>query len=155
MRGIHRLRYSSLEPEDGSRKFRQGNDETYWDRQKGAKIGRYEGRVEDQLAPYLKPQESGNKVGVRSAEITDVNGIGFVINGMPTVELNALPYTAEQLEVASHGYKLPETDHTVVRVNLAQMGVAGDDTWGAPTHSEFTLYAEQNYRYGFSLKGIK
>jgi len=35
------------------------------------------------------------------------------------------------------------------------MGVAGDDTWGAPTHSEFTLYAEQNYRYGFSLKGIK
>ena len=135
--------------------YGKGPHETYIDRQKGAKVGRYEARVADQLTPYLKPQESGNKVGVRSAEVLNDADLGLVIKGAPTFELSALPYTDQQLEAASHAYKLPETDHTVVRINLAQMGVAGDDTWGARTHPEYTLYSKQNYRFNFSLNGFK
>lgn len=135
--------------------YGKGPHETYIDRQKGAKVGRYEARVADQLTPYLKPQESGNKVGVRSAEVLNEAGLGLAIKGAPTFELNALPYTDQQLEAASHAYKLPETDDTVVRINLAQMGVAGDDTWGARTHPEYTLFSKQNYRFNFSLNGIK
>lgn len=135
--------------------YGKGPHESYLDKQKGAKIGRYTGRVANQMVPYLKPQECGNKIGVRSADIINEAGIGLALSGQPTFELNALPYTDKQLELASHSYKLPKTDHTVVRINLAQMGIAGDDTWGAPTHPEFTLYAEQNYHFSFSLAGVK
>jgi beta-galactosidase len=33
------------------------------------------------------------------------------------------------------------------------MGVGGDDSWGAKTHPEYTLYANRNYAFSFVLKG--
>ena len=44
--------------------------------------------------------------------------------------------------------------HTVVRVALQQMGIAGDDTWGARTHPEFLLPAGEDLHLCFSFKGI-
>jgi len=41
--------------------------ETYSDRLVGAKIDFYSGKVSEQLAKYLSPQESGNKSLVRFA----------------------------------------------------------------------------------------
>ncbi|PTM59862.1 glycoside hydrolase family 2 TIM barrel-domain containing protein [Desmospora activa] len=135
--------------------YGKGPHETYWDRSTGAKVGVYRGTVQDQYVPYLKPQECGNKTDVRWATITDHNGIGLKINGLPLVELNALSYTSSQLEEASHGYQLPQSDQVVVRINDKQMGVGGDDSWGARTHPEFTLYANRSYSYSFTLAGIE
>ena len=42
-----------------------GPHETYADRLAAAKVGVYQGSVSSMLHPYLRPQESGNKVGVR------------------------------------------------------------------------------------------
>ncbi|CAG7628040.1 glycoside hydrolase family 2 TIM barrel-domain containing protein [Paenibacillus allorhizosphaerae] len=131
-----------------------GPHETYWDRQASGRIGRYEGRVADQYVPYLRPQECGNKTEVRYAELTDGQGIGLRITGEPVFELNALPYTPSELEASDHGYKLPVSDKTVLRVNAQQMGIGGDDSWGARTHPEYTLYANRAYCYSFRLKGI-
>jgi len=135
--------------------YGKGPHESYWDKQKSARIGRYKGLVSEQYVPYLKPQECGNKVGVRSAQVTNEAEVGLSIKGSPTFELNVLPYTVAELELASHSYKLPKTDHTVVRINLAQMGVGGDDSWGQRTHSDFTLFANQNYHFSFSFTGVK
>lgn len=52
-----------------------GPHESYADRQTGARLGIHEGRVRDQLVPYTRPQECGNKVGVRWAVIA--NGTGM------------------------------------------------------------------------------
>lgn len=135
--------------------YGKGPHENYWDKNKSAKIGLYQGKVEDQYVPYLKPQECGNKTEVRWATVTDKRGVGLKITGLPTVEVNVLPYLPIELEEASHQYKLPESDKTVVRVNLKQMGVGGDDSWGQKTHPEFTLYADQTYHYQFKLKPIQ
>lgn len=135
--------------------FGNGPQDTYWDRQKGARIGLYTGKVAEQLAPYLRPQESGNKTEVRWAAITDSNGFGIKVSGVPTVEVNALPYTPQEIEKYDHHYKLPEIDKTVVRVNYRQMGVGGDTSWGAKTHPEFTLPADRVYEYSFIFKGIE
>ncbi|MDQ0974769.1 hypothetical protein QFZ31_004647 [Neobacillus niacini] len=113
------------------------------------------GKVKDQYIPYLKPQECGNKTEVRWAAITNNEGIGLMINGLPTVEVNALPYTPHEIEQHDHGYKLPEIDKVTLRINYKQMGVGGDDSWGAKTHPEFTLYANRTYTYCFTLKGIE
>ncbi|GGM38530.1 beta-galactosidase [Paraliobacillus quinghaiensis] len=131
--------------------YGKGPHESYWDKQRSAKIARYEGYVRDQYVPYLKPQECGNKVGVRTADLVNVDGVGLTIKGLPTVELNALPYTPKELEAAGHGYALPETDHTVLRINHAQMGVGGDDSWGQRTHKDFTLFANRIYSYRFTI----
>jgi len=135
--------------------YGKGPHENYIDREKGAKIGKYCGKVSKQYTPYLKPQECGNKIGVRWAKIYGEDGTGLKITGMPTIEFNALPYLPEELEQASHMYKLPESDKTVVRVNFKQMGVGGDDSWGQKTHPEFTLYADQTYKYSYILTPIR
>ena len=76
------------------------------------------------------------------------------IEGSPTVEINALPYTPMELEEASHSYLLPEITKSVIRVNDKQMGVGGDDSWGSKTHPEFTLYADKEYRYSFTISAL-
>jgi len=135
--------------------YGKGPHENYWDRAKGAKIGLYSGKVADQFVPYLKPQECGNKTEVRWASITDRNGTGIFITAVADMELNVLPYTPYELEAYSHPCKLPKSDKVVVRVNFKQMGVGGDDSWGARTHPEFTLSADRNYVFYFKMKGIK
>ena len=130
-----------------------GPEETYVDRLRGGKLGIYEKSVEENLARYLTPQESGNKCGVRWAKVTDRRGRGLLFSG-DGLSVNVLPYTPHELENASHAYELPPVHHTVVRVALQQMGVAGDDTWGARTHPEYLLPAEQDLHLTFCFKGI-
>jgi len=136
--------------------YGRGPIETYWDRKSGAKIGIYESTAAESLTPYLKPQECGNLTDVRWMEITDAGGKGIRISGMPDLEVSALPYTAAELEAAPHEYQLPPAGaRTVVRVNARQMGVGGDDSWGARTHPEYTLYANRNYRMTYTLSAIR
>lgn len=134
--------------------YGKGPHENYWDRSTGARIGLFSGKVKEQLVPYLRPQETGNKTEVRYATVTNANGAGFRIDGAPLFELNALPYTPFELESYDHQHLLPSSDKTVVRVNDRQMGVGGDDSWGARTHPEYTLYANRTYSLSFVLKGI-
>jgi beta-galactosidase len=39
-------------------------------------------------------------------------------------------------------------------VDYGQMGVGGDDSWGAPTHAEFMLPAA-GYSYKFRLEPVR
>ncbi|TKJ89750.1 beta-galactosidase [Paenibacillus sp. CFBP13512] len=131
-----------------------GPHETYWDRKSSGKVGIYTGTVAEQMAPYLKPQECGNKVDVRSATITNSDGVGLQITGLPLIELNVLPYTPAELEAAPHHYQLPVSGHTVVRINDKQTGVGGDDSWGSEPHPQYRLYANRSYTYSYVMQGI-
>ena len=132
--------------------YGRGPHENYWDRKTGARLGLFSGRVEDQFVPYIQPQECGNKTDVRFSSITHgLGGPGFHIEANPLLELNALPWTPAELEANDHLHKLPASHKTVVRVNYKQMGVAGDNSWGARTHPEFTLPADQTYDFRFTL----
>jgi beta-galactosidase len=53
-----------------------------------------------------------------------------------------------------HDYELPQIHYTVVRANLKQMGIAGDNTWGALTHEEFLLPADEKLSFSFTFKGV-
>ncbi|MDQ8732959.1 glycoside hydrolase family 2 TIM barrel-domain containing protein [Paenibacillus sp. LHD-38] len=134
--------------------YGKGPDETYWDRQTGGKLGLYGGKVRDQLVPYIRPQECGNKMDVRHAAVTNAQGEGLVLRGEPHFELNVLPYTPSELEAHDHIYLLPESDKTVVRVNHKQTGVGGHDSWGQRPEKEYILYANQVYTHRFSIQGI-
>lgn len=133
--------------------YGMGPEETYVDRCKGAKLGIYNNKVEDNMAKYLVPQECGNKVGVRWATVTDRKGRGMMFVG-DQIEFSALPYTPHEMENAMHPYELPQVHYTVVRVSKQQMGIAGDDSWGAKTHPEYLLNTDEKITFTFDFKGI-
>jgi beta-galactosidase len=135
--------------------YGKGPFENHWDRSTGAKVGIYEGKVEEQFVNYLKPQECGNKTEVRWAKLTNEKGIGVLIKGDSLLEVNALPYTPFELEENDHPYKLPISDKVALRINYKQMGVGGDDSWGAKTHPEFTLPSNKVYEYSYTIKVIE
>lgn len=130
-----------------------GPEETYADRQKGAKLGIYRNRVADNMAKYLVPQECGNKVGVRYAKLTDARGRGMLFEG-DALSFSALPYTPHELENAMHDYELPKVHYTVVRVAKAQLGVGGDDSWGALVHPEYHIDISKPLEFVFRFRGI-
>ncbi len=133
--------------------YGMGPSETYADRCKGAKLGIYSNKVEDNMAQYLVPQECGNKIGVRWATITDRKGRGMKFFG-DNLNFSALPYTPHEIENARHSFELPQVHYTVVRVAKAQMGIAGDDSWGSRTHDEYLIPVEEKMEFTFSFKGI-
>ncbi|WP_256757105.1 glycoside hydrolase family 2 TIM barrel-domain containing protein [Cohnella sp. WQ 127256] len=134
--------------------YGNGPHENYWDRSSGARLGLFTGKVNEQAAPYLRPQETGNKTEVRYAMLTNEDGLGIKLEGSPVFELNVLPYTPQEMEQYDHHHLLPLPTKSVVRVNYKQMGVGGDDSWGARTHPDFMLFANRHYSYSFVLKGI-
>ena len=140
---LNRVRYFGLGPQ-----------ENYIDRNAGARLGLFDYRVSENLTPYARPQECGNRTGVRWAEITDYRGRGlrFTVNGG---EFSALPWTPHEIENAAHPEELPAVYRTVVRVDLIQMGVGGDDSWGARTHPEYLPDVTKPLDFTFSMKHIQ
>ena len=134
-----------------------GEAETYADRKKGAKLGIYANKVADNMARYMVPQECGAKEEVRWAKVTDRRGRGMLFemdeNNGPMM-FSALPYTPHEMENAMHPYELPEVHYTVVRVAKDQMGIGGDDSWGARTHEEYLLKTDKKMEFSFVFKGL-
>lgn len=136
--------------------YGNGPEETYCDRKAGAKLGLYSNRVEENLAPYVIPGETGNKTDVRYGKVTRLNGSGlvFVSSDWKGMNFSALPYSPHELENAEHPYELPPVHYTWVRVSLNQMGVGGDDSWGARTHPEYLLDVSKPLSFTFRFRGI-
>lgn len=130
-----------------------GPDENYSDRNKGARLGILKNQVSDQLSGYIMPQESGNRTGVRRLSLTNKEGQGIRITSTrEPLECNVSPYTAFELENANHHFELPNIHYTVVTVAGKQMGVGGDDSWGAPVHDEYLIKADQNMEFEFMIQ---
>ena len=128
----------------------RGPHENYIDRCEGAFIGLYKTKIEDLFVPYLKPQEHGERTGVRFASlISGERKIRFEADD--EMELNVCPYSITELENAPHAHELPEGDTLYVRAVLKQMGVGGYDSWGSHTLEEYKIHTGKEYKFGFSI----
>lgn len=143
---------------DDYHKFRWyglGPDENYCDRSKGARLGIFETTAQENISKYVIPQECGNRTQVRWARITDEAGTGIQISAEEPIELSVLPYTCHELENAYHHYELPRITNTVLNISHKQMGVGGDNTWGARTHEEFLIKSNRSMSFSFTIKGCR
>jgi len=129
-----------------------GPDDTYIDRCHGGKLGIYENLVSDNMAAYLVPQECGNKVDVRWARVTDRDGHGLLF-AANDLQFSALPWTPQEVENAQHPTELPPVHYTCIRVGK-QMGVGGDNTWGALVHPEYLLDNSEKMEISFWFRGV-
>jgi len=132
-----------------------GPDENYQDRNNGVKLGIYSGTASNNFTPYLVPQESGNHCETRWLEVTDNDGNGLKFSSLDIpFEQSVLPYSEYELENAKHRYELPTPYCTRIRILSKQMGVGGDDSWGAPVHSQYQINSNKDLSLTFTLQGI-
>ncbi len=139
--------------------YGRGPQENYCDRKTSALVGLYKSTVADQYFAYSRPMEGGYKTDIRWAQLTDDQGKGFKVSGGQLLGMSALPYSRELLDDGKekeqrHINNLVPEDFTEWHIDLKQMGVAGDDSWGARPHDEYTIWPGV-YTYSFSLQPIK
>lgn len=127
----------------------RGPHENYIDRNDGADIGLHKVKIDELYVDYQKPQEYGERTGVRRALLKGKGKVTFEAD--TEMELNISPYTAYMLEDAAHKHNLPEGDTLYVRLVLRQMGVGGYDSWGAHPLEEHKIFSNNEYSYGFSM----
>lgn len=134
--------------------FGMGPQENYCDRRSGARLGKFRYQAKDNVTEYSIPQECGNRTGVRWAKVTDTEGKGLLLTAASGADCSVLPYTPHEIENAYHSYQLPPVYETVVRCSIGQMGIGGDDSWGAKTHPEYLTRLEKGTTFTFTFQGI-
>lgn len=134
--------------------YGKGPDENYIDRQSGYEIGIYKKTVDDFFIDYIKTQETGNRIGTRWVSLTNDNGVGLLAKTEVPIEFSALYYTAEELTNVMHSYQLGEKENITLRLNQRQMGLGGDNSWGAKPFTAYLNPSDKTYEYSFTLKPV-
>jgi beta-galactosidase len=147
--------------------YGRGPHENYADRWTSAEVGLYESSVADQYVPYIRPQENGYRTGTRWITLTDDNGNGILVSGIPLFCFAALnnlhddfespgklsDYRKDAKTANTHTINVKPRELISLNIDLGQMGVGGDDSWGAPVHKEYRLL-EDKYEYSFRIRPI-
>jgi beta-galactosidase len=132
--------------------FGRGPWPSYSDRQQ-APLGIYAGSLAEQFVRYFRPQENNNKVDVRWVAVTNSSGIGLLATGNPTLSVGVSAFSKEQMERARYDFQLERENRTYLNLDLLQMGVGGNDSWGAKAMDDY-LPQNKDYRYEFTVRGI-
>ena len=142
-------------------KYEGLSGETYPDRMAGAMHGTFD--VEGlPVAKYLVPQENGMHMATDwvniTREITQNNADHSqepfsmkVAKDQDPFAFSCLPYTAEELENATHLEELPLERRTVLVIAGAVRGVGGIDSWGADVEKQYHIPADQDIDFSFIL----
>ncbi len=132
--------------------YGRGPWENYWDRNTSSFAGRYQSTVDAQFTPYIRPQENGYKTDVRWMTLENTKHLALKFTGQPLFCFSALPYTYDDMkgfkQAGKHLHDLEKEPFIDLNIDYRQMGVGGDDSWGARTHDQYTLPARE---YGFSF----
>jgi len=145
--------------------FGNGPFENYWDRKTAARVGLYQGLVQDLYFAYIRPQENGNRTETRWLSLTNKEGIGLLAVGMPRLNFSAHHNLMEDFEslkktaafndnareVNRHTCDVKPRDLVSLNLDYKQMGVGGDNSWGARPHPEYRL-EEKYYSYRFRIR---
>lgn len=139
--------------------YGRGPHENYWDRKTSAFIGIHKSTVANQYHPYIRPQENGNKTDTQWLELTNNEGSGWRIIGSPQFDFSALFYSINDLDLGTpkplkHTIDLEEQSYISLQIDKRQMGVGGDDSWGAYPHEKYRLFY-QPYEFEFLMKPIE
>jgi len=155
--------------------FGRGPWENYSDRRSGAPVGHYVQAVADQYHfGYVRSQESGTHTDLRWLKVVSERGKGFEITSDVLFSGSALPLSQRDLDVALtdprpranptntqagnaiHSLELKGKAHlsdrpagkTYVNFEKVQMGVGGNNSWGAwPLEEYLVRPAEREFLF--------
>ncbi len=133
--------------------------ETYPDRMAGGEKGIYEISGLP-VTPYLVPQDCGMHMNTRSLTVyrsteldnthkeKQTTSLRFELDGLA---FSCLPYTACELENATHMEELPPARRTVLCIYGAVRGVGGIDSWGSDVEPAYRISGEKDISYSFRI----
>jgi beta-galactosidase len=153
------MRFDSSPSLDSVEWYGRGPQESYGDRLTGAALGRYSGKLSDQYHNYVRPQESGNKSGVRWLTLSGA-GSAVQIRGAQPLSVNALPFPYEDLYPRPrgtwHSSDIRPHGNGSLLVDAVQSGVGGDTGWspvGRP-HMKYRVKLEPtSYQFTIATQG--
>ena len=146
-------------------KYEGLSGETYPDRIFGGVPGVY--KVEGMpVIKYMVPQDCGIHMGTKWVEIyrnttknnadKDKDTFGLKFSAVDKdIAFACLPYTAEELENATHHEELPIARRAVVTILGAVRGVGGIDSWGANVEDAYHIDGAKDIEYSFVISGVK
>ena len=125
--------------------YGKGPFENYSDRQHAALTGLYRQSVEEQFYPYIRPQETGTKAGLRWWKILDASGVGLKFFSDGPFFASALEYSIEMLDDGNakhnrHPSDLEKSGMTEICIDKAQAGLGCIDSWGALPLEKYRLH---------------
>ena len=135
--------------------------ETYPDRKAGAVKGVYE--VKDlSLTPYLVPQDCSMHMDTDWVQITRHTRLDNsrtecapqtlkIGSTEKPFAFSCIPYTASEIENATHHEELPPARRTVLCVYGAVRGVGGIDSWGSDVQEDCRIDAGKDIEYSFYI----
>jgi beta-galactosidase len=128
--------------------FGRGPHETYPDRRRGGRVGRWHSTVTDQLVPYVHPQESGGRADTRWIRVGGPEG-GVRVDLAVPAQVSVLHVTAADLDAATHDVELHARSGTYLTLDAAHRGV-GTASCGPDTLEPYVLRSG-TYRWTWTL----
>lgn len=136
--------------------YGRGPHECYCDRKTGARIDKHFADVEGLEHRYMRPQENGTRVDVRSLKLTDADGRGFCYEALDggSFEFNVRNYSQEKLEKAKHLYELENDNYLSVGIDACSCGVGGDMPGYACLREPYILHPWKTYTFKFRITSV-
>lgn len=161
--------------------YGRGPVENYVDRYQCAPVGLYSQHVNDQYAyNQARPQDSGSKTGLKWLRVTDNAGLGFEMSSGVRFIGTVLPFSQDDLDVtvggkqyttnpgnrptglSRHSLDLLEKAHindrangtTYVNIDGEQMGLGGENSWGAMPEADNRLALNRDRTFTFTLRPV-
>ena len=137
----------------------RGPHENYADRKNSAAIGVYTASVWEQYHPYVRAQETANKCDVRWVALRSQSGEGLLVTGEEPLSISAWNFPLEDIGYRPfsverhHGGSIEKQDLVWLNIDHMQMGVGGDNTWGAQVHPEYTI-TPHAWQYSFTIQPL-
>lgn len=132
--------------------YGRGPEENYIDRCTGSLLGVYSTYVRSLEHRYMRPQENGNRTGVRDLSFTgDSGGICFVSGDAAGFNFSAHQYSDVALDRAAHLHELTYRDDTVLHIDACQCGVGGDMPGVACLHDPYRMRKGRNFELNFTI----
>jgi beta-galactosidase len=101
--------------------------------------------------PHVMAQENGNRTDVRWLKLVDARGRGLRLSAHDTLDFTAHDYTDAALLAAKKSQVIERDGRVTMSLDLAQMGLGGDDSWSPRVHTEYQLTAPE-YRFAFRIQ---
>ncbi len=131
--------------------YGRGPHETYCDRKTGGMIGRYSSTAKEMVTHYVRPQENGNRTGIRCLDIYDENRNGIHIESDVPFEGTLSTNPKQDWEEAAHIHELKKRNSVTLNLRSKQIGVGGDDPGIAQLLDNYKMPGKNIYKFCFEI----
>ncbi|MFF8673479.1 glycoside hydrolase family 2 TIM barrel-domain containing protein [Streptomyces sp. NPDC015242] len=132
--------------------FGQGPWESYPDRAAGAPVGHHALPVDELFTPYLRPQESGGRHGVRRFTLSAPDATGLAVRLDRPRQVSVTRHRAADLAAAAHHDELVPRAGCVVHIDAAHRGL-GTASCGPDTFASY-LVPTGVHRWSWTLRAL-